>query len=285
MLTLSDRSLVHASRAAAAAVIGACWLYNDECNAALAEFWEWLRWQAWFRHDSWEPMLSSVSFLFYIITWAMLERYRVFERWQIQKGSQDVAWSDVWERLYFEGMWYIVPLIAFDTAFPRRAPKLDVPAPTLGLVALQVFLSITLYDVFFFFGHSALHSRPGVYKALHSRHHMHSSVRACETIRHNIADGTFDVMCSIAALNLIGSHPISRSLHNVVIIGLLCELHAGYDLPWGLHNLVPFQILGGPPRHDYHHKHGRYYQQKFFTFLDKAFGNEPPLEKAPKRLI
>ena len=45
-----------------------------------------------------------------------------------------------------------------------------------------------------------------------------------------------------------------------------------YDMPWMLHNVVPFQLVGGPVRHDKHHMHGSHYFQKFFTYLDNAFG-------------
>eukprot|EP00975_Prorocentrum_lima_P045264 9479901-Prorocentrum_lima.AAC.1 len=123
-------------------------------------------------------------------------------------------------------------------------------------------MTISIYDILFFFGHSLLHSNPWLYKTFHSKHHKHSSVRACESIRHNIADGTYDVICSIVALRVVGSHPVARAMHNIVIIWLLTELHAGYDAPWQLHNIVPFAVIGGPPRHDHHHNFGHHYHQK-----------------------
>jgi len=43
---------------------------------------------------------------------------------------------------------------------------------------------------------------------------------------------------------------------------LITELHCGYDLPWALHNIVPWDLVGGPVRHDYHHTNGRHYFQK-----------------------
>ena len=36
-----------------------------------------------------------------------------------------------------------------------------------------------------------------------------------------------DVLCSVFALNVLGCHPLSRAIYNVVIIGLITELHAG----------------------------------------------------------
>jgi len=74
------------------------------------------------------------------------------------------------------------------------------------------------------------------------------------------------------ALRILNAHPISRTLYNVVITGLLSELHCGYDLPLSPQNLVPFGLWAGSKRHHVHHQNGRYYFQKFFTYLDNFFG-------------
>lgn len=81
-----------------------------------------------------------------------------------------------------------------------------------------------------------------------------------------------DVGCSIAAVNLLGAHPMARALYNMVIVYLLVELHCGYNMPWMVHNVVPFGLMGGPVRHDTHHRLGKVYFQKFFTYIDNALG-------------
>ena len=50
---------------------------------------------------------------------------------------------------------------------------------------------------------------------------------ASQSVRHTFIDGTMDVLCSVFALNVLGCHPLSRAIYNVVIIGLITELHAG----------------------------------------------------------
>ena len=47
-----------------------------------------------------------------------------------------------------------------------------------------------------------------------------------------MAEEVVDVACSIAGLRIMGAHPASRCLYNVVITFLLVELHCGYDHPW-----------------------------------------------------
>ena len=50
---------------------------------------------------------------------------------------------------------------------------------------------------------------------------------ALQAVRHTFIDGTMDVVCSVFAINLLRLHPLSRAVYNVVIIGLITELHAG----------------------------------------------------------
>jgi len=277
-----DRGLIIASRVLAVVALAALVTYHRQADAVLATAWAWLREQWWFRHDSWEPVLSTTSFQVYLLLWRVIDKSEIWARWRIQKASPETPWVDAWERATNEGFWYLAPLLVIDYFFPRRIlPAESVSALT---VLYQVTGSILLYDFFFFFGHKLLHSSPWLFRTLHSRHHTHTSTRACETIRHNIADGTYDVICSIAGIRIMGSHPISRSVHNIVLIWLITELHAGYDAPWMLHNIVPFGLWGGVPRHDYHHQFGHHYYGKFLPVLDKLFGDEAPKGKEPLSL-
>ena len=50
---------------------------------------------------------------------------------------------------------------------------------------------------------------------------------------------------------------------------------AGYDFPWMLQNLVPFELWGGSRRHDVHHVNLKVHYQKFFTYIDETFGFVP----------
>jgi sterol desaturase/sphingolipid hydroxylase (fatty acid hydroxylase superfamily) len=88
-------------------------------------------------------------------------------------------------------------------------------------------------------------------------------------VRLTVVEEVIDVMCSIAALRLLGAHPLSRCAYNVVITFLLVELHCGYDLPWQAQNVVPGAVVGGSRRHHLHHaRGGAGHYQKFFTYLD-----------------
>ena len=117
-----------------------------------------------------------------------------------------------------------------------------------------------------------LHKVPFLYRWLHKKHHTVEEVRACDQVRLSVGEEVYDVGCSIVALNLLGVHPVARSLYNIVIVFLLCELHSGFDFPWSPQNVVPGGIVTGSRRHHYHHRFGHHYYQKFFFTVDRLFG-------------
>ena len=77
---------------------------------------------------------------------------------------------------------------------------------------------------------------------------------------------------SIVSLKIVQAHPLSRAVYNVVIIYLLVELHSGFDFPWMLQNVVPFELIAGSKRHEAHHRNRQVYYQKFFTIFDNLCG-------------
>uniref|UniRef100_A0A7S3YMJ6 Fatty acid hydroxylase domain-containing protein n=1 Tax=Heterosigma akashiwo TaxID=2829 RepID=A0A7S3YMJ6_HETAK len=267
---------------AVSAIFTVYWNYSY-LDSKVAEFWHFLRVQWWFKHDSFEPLLASTAFVFYINVYRMVDSLNSPKilRYRIQKNQDMKPWKKSRERMYNEMMWYVGPLLVFDYLLPRRS--LPEEPPTLLQIILSLVATVNLYDIFFFLCHTTVHKVPYLYRKVHAVHHTHPAVRACDAVRHTAADGGADVACSILALNLYGAHPLARSLHNVVLTYLLTELHAGYDAPWMLHRLAPAGLLGGPPRHDHHHKYGHLYMQKFGTYLDWLCGFVPRrgVKKAP----
>ena len=96
-------------------------------------------------------------------------------------------------------------------------------------------------------------------------------IRAGDAIRHSFFDGSFDVLCSIAALNTVHAHPLSRSIYNICAIYFITEAHCGYNFPYMLHNIFP-SVFAGPERHLIHHKKGTHNYQKFFIYIDSLIG-------------
>ena len=68
---------------------------------------------------------------------------------------------------------------------------------------------------------------PSVYRRLHAKHHKKRVQRVTETLRLTVFEQAVDVACSIAAVNITGAHPLSRTVYNMAIVWLINELHAG----------------------------------------------------------
>lgn len=161
---------------------------------------------------------------------------------------------------------YLGVLLLFDVVYPRR--KLTEAGPgTLWDVLLGIMLAVFTYDLFFFPLHVCMH-RVGFLRRLHVEHHTTKALYSTEVLRHSLLDGSLQVATNVAVLNLLRLHPFTRMCYNVVITGMLTEIHSGFDFPWSLHNVVPLGLLGGPPRHEEHHRSGRRNFQQFFTLLD-----------------
>jgi sterol desaturase/sphingolipid hydroxylase (fatty acid hydroxylase superfamily) len=186
---------------------------------------------------------------------------------------------------------YLLPLLVFDQLYPRRSLperslRYAVFTPALLTMAVvhpaacrqrsghlltsanalrrnssldllcSVVASVAVYDFIFYWVHLALHKVPWLLRNVHAVHHRQVQLSAREVVHHSLSDGVLQVGANVLALKLLGLHPLARAAHNVVVTYLLTESHAGYDMPWMLHNVVPCGILGGPPRHEAHHKYG-----------------------------
>lgn len=271
---------VNLARIGIASILVGMVAFTPQLNAQIASTWEVMKVQGWFRHDMFEPMVAVWSFFFWIHAW-MFQDVRALNgkndkllRWRI--SSKDV------QSKWYSGFWmkelpmYLIPLylmsVSFDAFAPRRTALLQA-APSVWRVFQEVGFGLFLYDFFFFVSHMAMHKIPGLQR-FHSDHHIANEARASDTVRLTAVEEFTDVACSIAALRLLRAHPLSRAFYNVVITGLLTELHCGYNTPQSLQNIVPFGLWAGSERHHLHHQHRYkgYYYQKFFTYLDNIFG-------------
>jgi len=307
---LGQSSEVTRWRAAAVALFSTIFLNRAILDVKLAQLWTYLTTSSAlfpriFRTDSYEWCLAVTAFAVYIHLFGYADRvvrkaaetgrnhpwrkYRLQDRYQadkfrrrLERGDGDVAIKDMppvqqskwnWEAWIFEFWVYVLPLLIWDITAPRRHRRLAAfTAPTTMKILGDVVGGLLLYDILFFCGHWMMHKVPLLYKMVHKKHHKTEEVRACEQVRLSLAEEVYDVGCSIVALNWMGAHPMARTLYNLIIVFLLCELHCGFDFPWAPQNVVPFGVVTGSRRHHYHHRFGHHYYQKFFFTVDRLFG-------------
>lgn len=189
----------------------------------------------------------------------------------IPKITKQTAWN--WRGWTFEVWVYVLPLLTWDIISPRRHRRLVAfAAPTTVQILRDITCGLLLYDFLFFLGHFLMHKIPFLYRTIHAKHHQVQEVRAGDVVRLSLVEEVLEVGFSIIALNLLGAHPVARSIYNCIIVFLLTELHCGFDFPWTPQNVVPFGLATGSRRHHYHHRFNRHYYQKFFHTFDRLFG-------------
>lgn len=265
------------ARLCTAFIIALCTIFIEPINSAIDQAWKMhISQSSIFRNETFEPFLASITFILVVQGWFVIDYYvPFFHRYRISNSDDvGISWKGRESTYVREGLWYIVPLLVIDYYIKRREAFVDrcTVAPSLPQIGWQIFLAFFVYDFLFYCGHIVQHSVPFLFRTVHAEHHHTPEVRASDTIRHTFWDGSYDVICSVLALNLTKAHPLSRALYNVAAIWLITEAHCGFDFPWMLHNILPYGLMAGPVVHGLHHRVGRVNFQKYFTYLDYCFG-------------
>lgn len=222
---------VKIARIVAGVTIIGCCCFTQSLDAAVKLLWEeYLLTSGLFRHDSWEPLIASLSFASVILIWLVIDFHiPALHRYRLKSDDMN-SWMGRESLIFREFAWYLAPLLVIDFFFPRR--KLPLEAPTFLQIVWQIALALFVFDFIFFCGHMCFHRFNFLYRSIHAEHHSSYNTRASDAIRHTFWDGTWDVVCSVLALNLTGAHPLSRSLYNVVAITLITEVtHCSMALP------------------------------------------------------
>lgn len=256
------------------AATGAVIANYGHLNTAVEGLYATLRSWRFFHHFSFEPLWASTVFAVCIAWWAVVDYCLPdLHQFRLQKSNSMVAWKDrLRDGLTNEVPWYLGLWIPFGGFMKSLGLGRKIATSTsLGLVASEVALGLLLYDFFFFFGHNLLHKVPLLYKNVHRKHHTSQTVRAGDSVRHSFLDGVWDVICAVAALNILRANAMSRLAFNAVAIALIVEAHCGMQLPWMLSSVFPC-LFAGPRLHDVHHVQGKSNFAKFFVHLDWLFG-------------
>jgi len=296
-------SALYAARGRTDALIVRAWAWLQTGTSSLPRA---------FRHDHWEWGLATAAFFVFIHAYLLADRavaaadrkgrvhpwkkYRLQDQNELVKRRRrtghggdgevvvfdDAAFEGMppvqqakwhWKMWIFELPLYVLPLYIWDITIPRRAAKIaSWSAPTTLKICSDVTCGLLLYDLGFFVCHYIFHRVPIFYRLFHKKHHTSTEVRAADQVRLSGVEEVVDVGISILALNYMGAHPMSRSLYNMVIVWMLCELHCGFVFPWSPQEVVPFGISNGSRGHHAHHRYNRYHYQKFFCTVDRLFG-------------
>lgn len=255
--------------------------------------------QQWVDH-TWAYLLSTWIYnCVYFETWQATLTYalmipvypfalhymRFFDRYKVHPSVTYVHTNA--KDLVWEAITYLAPLMILDTFtikkysgvspyvmagkrqhFIQTTRPLPVDPPTVEQICFQLVTSVLLYDFMFFCIHLLFHKNAWLYKSVHALHHKHDVMHGRVTNLLTVPERIILILSANYALRFMGSHPLTRNLFVPVFIFLLVDNHTGYDLPFGLHRIVPFNIMGGPATHMAHHFKGTKHYQPFFTYMD-----------------
>ena len=141
--------------------------------------------------------------------------------------------------------------------------------PTSRRLVLELLIAFFIYDALFFFIHIAFHRLPPLAR-IHLPHHTHSEMHPQVTNRLSVPERLALILLANFALNIIGSHVLTRTAFVPVFVYLLIEVHSGMDLPWGYDKILPFGLGAGSKAHAVHHRTGEGAFQPFFTWWDNG---------------
>ena len=146
---------------------------------------------------------------------------------------------------------------------------LPAEPPSSRRLLLELMTSFFIYDALFFFIHIAFH-RIKFLARIHIPHHMHTEMHPQVTNKLSVAERLSLVLFANFALNIIGSHVLTRSAFVPLFVYLLVEVHSGLDLEWSYDKLVPFGWGAGSRVHAAHHRTGEGAFAPFFTWWDRG---------------
>ena len=121
---------------------------------------------------------------------------------------------------------FLVPsLHNFSIWSPLQVQRaLPIDAPSSRRLALELIISLVLYDALFFLFHLALHVLP-VVRSWHHPHHSHAEIQPQITNQLSVFERLGLVLLANFSLNIIGSHVLTRTLFIPIFVHLLVEIH------------------------------------------------------------
>ena len=151
---------------------------------------------------------------------------------------------------------------------------IDFELPTVWVFVWQLVLIFLIDDLYFYFYHSALHTK-FLYKHIHKTHHRSTMPIPMEYIFTHPLEWFFGaigpfiglvVIASFSEINIYAFWAMSalRNLHEL-------DIHSGIKSS-KITSLIPF--YGTTEHHDLHHSKNRGNYASTFTLWDKVFGTE-----------
>jgi len=284
---LYNPRLISVLRAVIVLLIGISIYHLNTLQYYVNKLWAWLLMSPAYNSCYFETWFATICYTIIIPVYPFAVHYiKAFDRYKINPSVTYIH-TTVFIMIK-DAILYMLPLMLLDTFivkkyagvnpsvweenrkyFIQTTRGLPFDPPTVGQLVLHLIASIIVYDALFFFIHFILHKNMWLYKHIHSYHHKHDVMHAHLTNQLTVTERIMLILSANVALKCFNSHPLTRTVFVPVFILMLVDNHTGYDLPFGLHRIIPFNLMGGPAAHHAHHLSGAQHYQPFLTYLDK----------------
>ena len=97
MIMTSKQTQLKRARCLALALIFTAVANRETLDKAVFNLWQVLRRSRLFRHDSFEPVLSTASFAVWLWLYYFIDRFKLLERYRISSGGGDSERDIEWD--------------------------------------------------------------------------------------------------------------------------------------------------------------------------------------------
>lgn len=262
------------------------YIYRQGVQECIDDLWQYLLASKIYNSVYFETIFTTFCYGVIIAIYPFTIHYiRSLDKYKIDPSVTYQHKSIIW--LVGKAILYISPLATLDTFIVKKYVDVDpqiwgrkrldliqttralpLNPPNLYDVVFDLIGSVLLFDLIFFFIHYTLHKNMKLYKMFHRYHHEHKELHPHVTDQLTVGERLALILSANFALKCFNSHPLTRTIFVPVFVFLLIENHTGYDLPLGIHRIIPFGILSGPVKHYKHHVNGDRNYQPFLNYMD-----------------
>lgn len=264
-------------------------------------------WASWYLYIDNDVLATGLLFFtvheaFYFgrcLPWMIIDLIPYFNRWKIQPDkipSSKEQWECFKAVLKSHFLVEALPIWLFHPLCATLSISIDVPFPSLTIMAAQIAVFFFLEDMWHYWFHRLFHFG-WFYKNIHKQHHKYAApfgfaaeyAHPVEVMSLGVGTVGFPILYAYLAKtytnwNLPTLHLFTITLWIVLRLFQAVDSHSGYDFPWSLNRILPF--WAGAAHHDLHHHYfiGNYASS--FTWFDYILGTESgPVAKKNREQI
>ncbi|MFT7815616.1 cholesterol 25-hydroxylase-like protein 2 [Arapaima gigas] len=224
------------------------------------------------------PVVISVAMyfiacLFYTILDGLSSVMPAVNRYRIH-SEQPVKLKSVLKALALTFYNHIVFVFPASVAqwYWRPPLPLEDTAPTVMEFTVHILGCMVLFDSQYYLWHWAHHKSKWLYATFHAVHHEFSQPFCWVTQYMSAWEVASVGFWTTINPVLLGCHSLTGFFFMMFNIWVSVDDHSGYDFPWSLHNVIPFNLWGGSPKHDTHHRSPSTNYAPYFSHWDWVSG-------------